>query len=314
MNLRFLETFVWVARLHSFTQAAERLNTTQAAVSQRIAGLEDTLGTKLFVRENRSVELTRTGTRILEQAEQLLQLYQGMQDIAIAKTSQRKLYLGCTEAVSMTFMPELCNLLNQELEDTIINVDVDLSNKVNSLLLNEEVDYVLSQIDSHAPSIVSVPLCDFELKWLANPNLPLPPGALTYDQLAQFPIITHPKGSMLHEIVSGKIDFSQSSALRIQMSSGATAMLRLAIETPGICLMAPTVARKEILEGKLRIVEVDEQLPFARVYVSYLDKRPKQFSRLITKLCQRAISSFSRTGDSTYFRYLPPDSGHVIEV
>nr|WP_286298852.1 LysR family transcriptional regulator [Aminobacter sp. SS-2016] len=40
MNLRFVETFVWVARLGSFRAAADRLNATQAAVSNRIASLE----------------------------------------------------------------------------------------------------------------------------------------------------------------------------------------------------------------------------------------------------------------------------------
>jgi len=44
MNLRFIEAFVWVARLRSFTAAAEKLYTTQAAISARIATLEDDFG------------------------------------------------------------------------------------------------------------------------------------------------------------------------------------------------------------------------------------------------------------------------------
>ncbi len=53
MNLRFIETFLWVARLGSFSAAAEKLNTTQASISNRIATLEAELGVKLFVREMR---------------------------------------------------------------------------------------------------------------------------------------------------------------------------------------------------------------------------------------------------------------------
>jgi DNA-binding transcriptional LysR family regulator len=53
LNLRFIETFVWVARLRSFTAAAEKLYTTQAAISARIATLEEDLGVKLFERETR---------------------------------------------------------------------------------------------------------------------------------------------------------------------------------------------------------------------------------------------------------------------
>ena len=39
MNIRFLETFVWLAKLENFRLTAEKLHTTQAAVSSRIASL-----------------------------------------------------------------------------------------------------------------------------------------------------------------------------------------------------------------------------------------------------------------------------------
>ena len=61
MNLRFIEAFVWVARLRSFTAAAEKLYTTQAAISARIATLEDDFGVKLFERDKRTVALTHSG-------------------------------------------------------------------------------------------------------------------------------------------------------------------------------------------------------------------------------------------------------------
>ena len=51
IDLRNLETFVWVAQLGGFRSAADKLNTTQPAISARIALLEDELGVKLFDRE-----------------------------------------------------------------------------------------------------------------------------------------------------------------------------------------------------------------------------------------------------------------------
>lgn len=63
MNLRFLETFVWVARLKSFRLTAEKLFTTQASVSSRIAALEADLGVKLLLRDSRGVSLTPEGAR-----------------------------------------------------------------------------------------------------------------------------------------------------------------------------------------------------------------------------------------------------------
>ena len=72
MNLRFLDTFVWVARLGSFRLTAEKLSTTQAAISSRIAVLESELGVQLFLRDSRGVSLTAEGHRVLGYAERML--------------------------------------------------------------------------------------------------------------------------------------------------------------------------------------------------------------------------------------------------
>ena len=60
-----LHTFEAAARHGSYSRAAEELFITQAAVSQQIRGLEQSLGVKLFVREGRNMRLTERGTRLL---------------------------------------------------------------------------------------------------------------------------------------------------------------------------------------------------------------------------------------------------------
>jgi len=77
VDLRNLETFVWVAHLGGFRTAAEKLNTTQPAVSQRIAQLEDELAVKLFQREARGAKLTVKGFELLGYAERMLALRAG---------------------------------------------------------------------------------------------------------------------------------------------------------------------------------------------------------------------------------------------
>ena len=44
LSLTNLETLCWIARLGTFTAAAERLNTTQPAVSNRVKELEQAIG------------------------------------------------------------------------------------------------------------------------------------------------------------------------------------------------------------------------------------------------------------------------------
>jgi len=63
-SLRQLETFVWEATLGNFRKTAEQLNTTQPAISTRIAGLEEMLNVKLFERDTGSVHLTAKGQEL----------------------------------------------------------------------------------------------------------------------------------------------------------------------------------------------------------------------------------------------------------
>ncbi|MFM9608856.1 LysR family transcriptional regulator [Streptomyces niveiscabiei] len=70
MDPHLLRTFVAVARLASFSEAARELGYTQSAVSQHIAALEQDLGTPLLTR--RPVTPTPAGERLLEHARPLL--------------------------------------------------------------------------------------------------------------------------------------------------------------------------------------------------------------------------------------------------
>ena len=55
--------FCTVVELGSFTQAANKLNYSQSAVSQTIKALEQELGTTLVSRQTHGVQLTRDGER-----------------------------------------------------------------------------------------------------------------------------------------------------------------------------------------------------------------------------------------------------------
>lgn len=80
IELRNLETFVWIARLGSFRAAADRLNAAQSTLSARIDKLERQLGVPLFLRSGRRVTLSAKGRQLLDHAEQLLALHGANRD------------------------------------------------------------------------------------------------------------------------------------------------------------------------------------------------------------------------------------------
>lgn len=72
IDLVQLRTFVAVAEEQHLTRAAERLYISQSAASAHVRAIEERLGTQLFVRTNRSLELTRAGQLLARRARVLL--------------------------------------------------------------------------------------------------------------------------------------------------------------------------------------------------------------------------------------------------
>src|SRR5207253_4161856 len=74
MDFDQLRTFLEVAKLGSFSRAAEKVLRSQPAVSAQIRQLEQEYGHRLFDRSTKSVRLTPAGEVVLEYARQLLAL------------------------------------------------------------------------------------------------------------------------------------------------------------------------------------------------------------------------------------------------
>ena len=72
MDIAELQAFVAVAENQSFSVAADKVFITQPAISKRIAGLEAELGTTLFDRIGRKIQLTEAGTSLLPRARTIL--------------------------------------------------------------------------------------------------------------------------------------------------------------------------------------------------------------------------------------------------
>ena len=82
IELRHLKAFEAVARLRSFTHAADELSITQPALSRTIQQLEDALGVALLDRSSRHVETTQAGRSFLDPVERILaELQRGIDSV-----------------------------------------------------------------------------------------------------------------------------------------------------------------------------------------------------------------------------------------
>ena len=76
MDLRDLKLFLHLAESHHFGRTAKAMHVSPSTLSRQIQRLEEILGQPLFLRDNRTVQLTDAGEQLKDFAQQTLLQYQ----------------------------------------------------------------------------------------------------------------------------------------------------------------------------------------------------------------------------------------------
>ena len=152
INFDLYRVFCEVAREKSLSKAAKKLYVSQSAVSQSIKQIESTLGTKLFNRKSRGVELTAEGKLLFEYAdsaysmlENAMQKFEDMQNMNFGSVK-----IGASDTVCALILTDALNDFHQKYPD----ITLRLINHTTGQLLNE---LRLGEIDM---AFVTLPIDD----------------------------------------------------------------------------------------------------------------------------------------------------------
>lgn len=116
MELRQLEHFLAVAEEQHFTRAAELLQISQSGLSASIRALETELGTTLFSRSTRRVELTQAGRAMLEESMRTVASASAARDavLAVRGVLRGSLSVGTEQCLGGVHLPrELADFREQ---------------------------------------------------------------------------------------------------------------------------------------------------------------------------------------------------------
>lgn len=141
MELRNLKTFVTIAKLGSFTQAAELLGYAQSTITSQIQVLEGELNTKLFERLGRNIFLTSHGERLLQYAEQILKLSSEAADTMDDSCfPQGTLTVGAVESLCIIRLPEILKKYHKLYPKVDIIIKLGTCSELRNLLRNNTID------------------------------------------------------------------------------------------------------------------------------------------------------------------------------
>lgn len=159
-ELQDIRSFVKIAELGSFHEAADALHLSQPALSRRIKKLEDGLGTPLLERTTRRVGLTSVGRGFLPKARRLLDDFEdsilSIRELAERQTGQ--VTLACIPTAAFYFLPSVIRQYNEHYPKIRIRL-LDLSaNDGLEAVLRGEADFGINMLSGQHPDIEFVPL------------------------------------------------------------------------------------------------------------------------------------------------------------
>lgn len=271
VDFKNLETFVWVVTLGSFRGAAHKLHTTQPAISQRIAQLEDEMGVRLLNRDHRTVLPTPSGRQMLLYAERLLGLRSEMLAAVRDRAAMRGvLRLGVSETIVHTWLSRLVKDVNTTYPNLSLEIEVDITPNLRARLLAQEIDLAFLVGPLTAPTVRNRVLCEYPNGFLASPALKLDRKIMTAHDIAQFPIITFPRKTQPYELIRSLFNRSDLPSVRLHASASLATVIHMAIEGLGIAVIPTAIVENEIADGRLQLLKTEISIPSLTFSASWL--------------------------------------------
>ena len=270
-DFKAIETFMWVVTLGSFRGAAQKLNTTQPAISQRIAQLEREMGVKLLNRDHRVASPTPSGRQLMVYAEKLISLRSEMMAEVGERSAMRGvLRLGVAETIVHTWLSRLIKSVNTAHPNLSLEIEVDITPNLSARLLGQEIELAFLLGPLSASGVRNRVLCDYPIGVLASPSLGLGDGPLKLQDLAKFPIITFPRKSQPYETVRSLFNRPDLPPIRLHASASLATVIHMATEGLGIAVIPTSIVENELADGRLQLLSTDLKIPPLTFSASWL--------------------------------------------
>jgi DNA-binding transcriptional LysR family regulator len=298
MNTKFVEAFLWSARLGSFRAAGARLHITQAAVASRIANLEQDIGARLFERDPRELRLTLVGSRLLDYGERLLELRREIVSLGRPREDVLGLVrIGAIETVVHTWMVPFL----EELRSIYPGIEVQLTSETSRALhrgLREGALDIAFQTNHLADDgIVSTPCLPVAMGWV-GPSSTEPHQSVA--QLLRQPVLTMSPGSQPHEALKQLYRDAGIPLGKVHCISSISALVRLVSSGFANALVPLAPVYENIQQGQLKVIECDASIPPLRLVISYLGTSGSDAIRLLADLASRISERYSTANPGSF--------------
>jgi DNA-binding transcriptional LysR family regulator len=254
-DLHKLHLFWTVARLGSFTRAAEQLHMTQPTVSQQVAALENQLRTPLIERSTRTLRLTDAGKVLFEYAEKLLPLADEAVNATqvAAGVATQTLKLGVGHTLATYLLPDALSRYRALHPAYRVRLSVGNTAELLDLLVAGDIGVALVGSPAEHPEVQAEPFMHDRLVVIVAPDDSWADRAyIEVEELRERVFLTREPGSALYSSVErllGAAALADDNVIQL----GETEAIKRSVELGlGVALIQGIAIAREVAAGTLK--------------------------------------------------------------
>ncbi len=259
MDYDQLMSFLEVAKLRSFSRAAEKIYRTQPAISAQVRLLEQECGEKLFDRSGKRVSLTPAGETLQGYAQRMIDLHkEALQAIAeLNQTARGKLHLGANEATCLYVLPKTFARFKTLYPLVQISIYRNFSHKIVQKVHEGAVELGIVTLPQTASNVEVIPVFRDEIQVLAPASHPLAKSrSVTVEEVANHPLILPKTGHT--RVVLDRLFRDVRNHIQASMELASVEMIKKFVGAGlGISLISRTYAQQEVAAGLLKLIPLE---------------------------------------------------------
>lgn len=271
MELRQLRTFLSIAKMSSFIQAAQHLGYAQSTVTTQIKNLESYLGITLFDRLGHKINLTSEGKVFKIYAERIIKLADEAKDAVSPSTIPHgTIILGTGESLSTYKLPTLLQTYQHDFANVELVLKFENCSKIRDCIGNNEIDIALiinRKVED--PDLIVKCLSIEPMLFITAPNHPLAKKIITPQDLSETSfILTEPGCSyratienLLHEAA-----VTPRSTMEVNSIESIKQLIMLGL---GISMLPRFTVEKELQNNQLSAANYHLPLPLYMIQLIY---------------------------------------------
>ncbi len=256
MDFAQIKAVVEVARLKSFSRAAEALGLTQPAISAQVRQVEEECGFRLFDRLGRNVYLTQPGALLADYGHRMIQLrreaHRALTDLSAGPTG--KLVIGATEATCLYLLPPILKEFQSRYPGVALSIFRHNTDRVVRKLLEGILDVGFISLPTETEELVVTPVLRDRWMVAVAPSNPLAKSPkVRMEDLLDYPFILPESGHT--RAVMNRLLAPHRRRARIAFEvSGIELIKRFVSEGMGISLLSEAYAVEDVAAGQLKMI------------------------------------------------------------